>query len=446
MSTPTRPPALDPLKHCASCRKHRGNQRKGWHPITRGDGSTRGWTCGACPRADEPIRRTVTKTGMVRFKSVVDATPTGARDRRQAQKTFADLEQAREWVGQVRTEVAFSGTYAAPVIESVEQLVERWLKSRRDIRVGTVEGYRNALAPVLRKIGERDVRTLAMRDVEELVAWMAREGGKRGQALGPRSVRAALVALGQAVDLAVHDGTLGTNPVRIARLLRHRKVVGKDLQHWQTTELIRFRDHADTDDLAGAWRLTLSGMTRADVMGLRWSDLDLEAGVASVSQGRVALDHGDLVDDAKSAQRVRVVPFEAIHAGSVPHLRAMRRRQAEDRLRAGGAYHDSGYVVVDALGRPLRPEVYSDRFRRLCAAAGVPVINLHSVRHSLAFMLHQAGVAPGDCAALLGHTVEVFLSTYLPHSGAAGIQAAARALGQMTCNVASAGVGFVSGE
>ena len=73
--------------------------------------------------------------------------------------------------------------------------------------------------------------------------------------------------------------------------------------------------------------------------------------------------------------------------------------------------------------------MYSDRFRRLCASAGVPTINLHSVRHSLAFWLHQIGVAPADAAALLGHSTEVHLSTYLPHSGAAGIQAAARALG-----------------
>jgi integrase len=85
-------------------------------------------------------------------------------------------------------------------------------------------------------------------------------------------------------------------------------------------------------------------------------------------------------------------------------------------------------VVVDALGRPVRPEWYSDRFRALCAGAKVPTITLHAVRHSLAFLLHKQGVSPADAAALLGHTVEVHLSTYLPHSGGAGIDAAATAL------------------
>ncbi|MFC7404294.1 tyrosine-type recombinase/integrase [Georgenia alba] len=128
------------------------------------------------------------------------------------------------------------------------------------------------------------------------------------------------------------------------------------------------------------------------------------------------------------------MPFEAIHPGTAALLRSLKAAQAAERLAAGPAYREclesDRLVVVDALGEPMRPEVYSDRFRRLCVAAGVPSITLHSVRHSLAFWLHQVGVAPADAAALLGHTVEVHLSTYLPHSRAAEFTAAAQALGR----------------
>jgi integrase len=244
--------------------------------------------------------------------------------------------------------------------------------------------------------------------------------------------RPALVALGQAFDTAVREGMVTRNVVRLARRPRQRKRVGRDLEHWQPAELLTFRSTADRDPLAAAWRLTLCGLTRADVMGLRWSDVDLEAGTVTVRTGRVALDHGYHVDEPKSAQRRRRVPVETIHPGTVAALRSLRVAQAADRLKAGEVWAESGLVVVDALGAPLRPETYSDRFRRLCATAGVSKITLHSVRHSLAFWLHSLGVTPADAAALLGHTVEVHLSTYLPESGATGIAAAAAALGRVT--------------
>lgn len=137
----------------------------------------------------------------------------------------------------------------------------------------------------------------------------------------------------------------------------------------------------------------------------------------------------DFTGDTKSAQHKRTIPIEEIEPGTVAPLKKMKTRQAEEKLRTGAAYVDSGYVVIDELGRPLRPELYSDRFRSLCRAADVPVIHLHSVRHTLAFALHRLGVTPGDASALLGHTVQVHLSTYLPESGASGIAAAATALG-----------------
>ena len=133
----------------------------------------------------------------------------------------------------------------------------------------------------------------------------------------------------------------------------------------------------------------------------------------------------DVAPEQLEMPSARASPVEVIHPGTVTLLRALKARQAANRLAAGTAWRESVYVVVNALGEPLRPELYSDTFRRLCDAANVPAIRLHSCRHSLAFWLHSLGVAPADAAALLGHTVEVHLSTYLPDSGSAGIAAAA---------------------
>lgn len=379
------------------------------------------------PREGEPIRIVATQAGH-RYRAVLDVAPAGT-PRKQLTRTFDSLREARDFVHTTRAKLA-TGTFAAPSTETLTQLCERWLESRRDVRPVTREGYRHWLAPVLRRLGSKRVQELSVTDVEQLAMWLSKSGGRRGQALGPKSVKSCLVALSQALDMAAREGTVNRNVAKLARRPRSRSRRGTDLQHWQPDELLRFRTHSDAHPLAGAWRLTLSGMTRADVLGLRWSDIDLGTGIACVSQGRVALERADYVDDPKSEARRRAVPVEQMHPGSLDALRALFARQTSERLNAGSSYQGSGLVVVDALGRPVRPEWYSDQFRRLCQVAGVPLITLHSVRHSLAFWLHREGVAPADAAALLGHTVEVHLSTYLPHSGAAGIASAASAIGR----------------
>jgi integrase len=85
-------------------------------------------------------------------------------------------------------------------------------------------------------------------------------------------------------------------------------------------------------------------------------------------------------------------------------------------------------VLVDADGKPVRPELYSDTVRRLCREAGLRTIHLHLVRHTLATALLNAGVTIVDAAALLGHTPDVFVSTYLRKSEA-GVRSAGLALG-----------------
>ncbi|WP_322411455.1 hypothetical protein [Microbacterium invictum] len=175
------------------------------------------------------------------------------------------------------------------------------------------------------------------------------------------------------------------NPVRFAKPPRQAPKVSGDAHYWTRAQVDRFRGVSDSDALAGLFRLSLAGMTRADLHGLMWDDVDMARGLVRVERGRVALQGGaTAVDEPKSAARHRTLPIEQVEPGTIAALRSLRAAQAADRLRAGGAWVDSGYVIVDAIGRPEHPERYSERFRRLSAEAGLPPIRLHALRHSLA--------------------------------------------------------------
>jgi integrase len=110
------------------------------------------------------------------------------------------------------------------------------------------------------------------------------------------------------------------------------------------------------------------------------------------------------------------------------------RHQARERLVLGAGYPESGLVLVDALGVPVRPEAYSDKFHKLTRAAGLRETNPHLVRHTLAVAMDRAGIAPVDAAPLLGHTVETYISTYLRPSEM-GARSAASGLGTALAGV-----------
>lgn len=70
---------------------------------------------------------------------------------------------------------------------------------------------------------------------------------------------------------------------------------------------------------------------------------------------------------------------------------------------------DRGLVAVNADGS-LHP--YSKAFAAPCAAAGVPVIRLHDVRHTAATMLLDGGTTPSATARWLGHDPAITLQVY----------------------------------
>lgn len=382
----------------------------------------------AKPRQGEPIR-TVEVRGQVRYRAVVDVARPG-EPRKQRTATFDTIKAARTWVNTTRSQVA-TGSYFAPTAETVDQVLDRWLAGLVDVRPATVEHYGFLVQPVRRRLGRRPIASITATDVEALTAWLSAEGGKRGRPLGVKAVRASTGCLAAALDVAVRHGDLPRNVARLARKPRQRRPRGTDLQHWSTEQLRTFVAYIDADAWAACWRLSCVGLRRSEVLGLTWADVDLERGTVSVNRSRVPVSGGHVEGDPKSAASRRTVPVEAIFSGTVAMLRALKARQAADRLAAGEAWVTGpDYVLTDAVGQPVGSQRYSARFRALATAAGLPVIRLHSLRHSIAFLLHDAGVVPNDAASLLGHSLQVHMSTYLPSSGSAGITVAAQAMGR----------------
>lgn len=225
--------------------------------------------------------------------------------------------------------------------------------------------------------------------------------------VAPQTVVTMLVVLSSALDDATREGLTARN---VARLVKRPTVPHHEMASWTPQQAIQFRQQVRGDRLVACWLLTLAGLRRSEILGLRWSDVDLDAGTVSVAQGRVVVEgRGTVTGDPKSKRSRRALPMPS---DVIAALRAFRVRQAEERLALGEQYSETGLVAVNDDGSPIRPETYSNDFSRHSKDAGVPVIRLHDVRHTAATMLLDGGTTPSATAKWLGHDPAITLRVY----------------------------------
>lgn len=383
------------------------------------------------PRQGEPIRLVrgtdgrpeLDRQGRPKYRAVIDVGTNAVGRRRQLTSTHPTLTAAREWVAGTRTDVK-TGTFIAPDRVTFDQLADEWLASKAGVRPVTRRGYADVLKAARDHLGDKRVQAITRADIDALLAALAVQG-RRGKPLSRRSLGYTLTTVKAVLRFAV-PRLIAVNPAEGVEI-PHGAARRGDVHPWEPSELLAFRATADEHEWAGAWRLALSGLRRSEVLGLRWDAIDLDAGTVTVKAGRVRLDGSHTATDApKATKSRRTVPVEMLHPGTMALLRSLKAQQAADKLAAGRAYRETGAVLVDPLGEPVSPERFTGEFGRLCAAAEVPSVRLHWLRHSLATIMHRAGIEAADAAAVLGHSTAVHL-TYYVTSSQPGVSRAAQA-------------------
>jgi integrase len=154
------------------------------------------------------------------------------------------------------------------------------------------------------------------------------------------------------------------------------------MQVWTPQQLRAFLAHARHDRLYALWLLVATtGMRRAELAGLRWVDVDLDAARLSPRRPRVVVNYVVHESEPKTRMGKRSL---ALDPATLTALEEHKGRQDQERAEVGSAWMDSGLVFTRPDGAPIHPDLITDWFRRLARAAGLPPIRLHDVRHSYA--------------------------------------------------------------
>jgi integrase len=296
------------------------------------------------------------------------------------------------------------GITAPGELPTVASYVDEWLAGRRSsLRQSTWNSYRDVLeGRVVPRLGALRLDKLTAKQVAVLAVDLEAHGGRdprRGPGLSARSVRYTLTVLTRALDDAVKRGLIPRNP---AEHVDRPRVADKEMEWWSVGEARTFLGLVSGDRLSALWTLLLTtGLRRGEALGLKWDDVDFDAGRLAVRRTLVSVGYKIRWSEPKTAASRRVV---ALDPGTVAALRAHRARQNEERLALGVGYLDQELVFCDVAGEPLHPDGVTQRFDRLVRNAGLRRIRLHDLRHTAATLMLEEGVALKAVAERLGHS------------------------------------------
>jgi integrase len=153
-----------------------------------------------------------------------------------------------------------------------------------------------------------------------------------------------------------------------------------------------------------------TGLRRGEILGLRWSDIDLATCTIAVVQSLEQTKEGLRFKAPKTHRSRRSIVLGAM---TVEALRSHRAKQAEERLALGPGYEDQDLVCPRPGGTPWAPDVFSTTFAAFVRRSGMKPFRFHDLRHTHATHLLKAGVHPKIVSERLGHSaVGITLDTY----------------------------------
>ncbi|MDQ3257106.1 MAG: site-specific integrase [Acidobacteriota bacterium] len=302
-----------------------------------------------------------------------------------------------------------TGTFIEASPMTLNDYLAKWLQTAARPRVTerTFEGYkflhtRYVEQTPLGGMKLSDVRPL---NIQRLYAEMQERG------LSARTVRYLHAVLTSALKQAVRWNMLARNPCEAVELPRMEQ---REMQAFSAEEAGRFLAAAAEDAYVTLFTFALAtGMRPEEYLALKWSDVDMQKGAATVVRTLIWRKGGGwYFGEPKTARSRRTVPFPAsVLRALVSH----KRRQAEERMKAGADYQTHDFVFASREGSPLMPRnILRRHFKPTLKRAKLSEsFRLYDLRHSCATLLLAANEHPKVVSERLGHaSIILTLDTY----------------------------------
>jgi integrase len=330
--------------------------------------------------------------------------PDGKRQRR-----FVTVHGTKKDAEKKRNELLVSLSKGVPVpvgrltvAEHLRDWLEGYAKTRCSPR--TIEGYQSIidqhLVPALGHIQLRDLQPPIIQ----------RYYGQECSRVSARSVHHYHRALSQSLKYAVRQGYLGHNP---CEQVDAPKWKGKRMRTLTPGELGHLLDIASQSPFYPVIYTAVStGMRQAELLGLRWRDVNPDEAMVSVSQvlyKRHGVCQFREPKTAHSRRRMDIMTKLALY------LKEYRAQCESYHWQLGKPLTEDDLVFLTPEGNPVDPSVLSHTFQKLVKQAGLECVRFHDLRHTFASLMLMRGVSPKVISEMLGHSSVAFTMDVYSH-------------------------------
>ncbi|MFJ3235078.1 tyrosine-type recombinase/integrase [Streptomyces sp. NPDC086787] len=330
-------------------------------------------------------------------------------------KKVRDLEKQRD-AGMVR-KPGRPWTVKAWLLHWVEEI------AKPSVRENTYAGYEVAVrVHLVPGVGAHRLDKLEPEHLERFYTKMQANGSKPATAHQVhRTVRTAL-------NHAMRRGHVTRN---VAMLAVPPRIEDEEVEPYDIEEVQRLLSEAAKLRNSVRWSIALAlGLRQGEALGLRWSDVDLKAGILRVRKNRLRPKylHGcggecgrkpgyckqrirkneDTANTkSRAGRRVIGVPDELARL-----LELHRQEQERERAQAAQEWHETGFVFTSPFGQPLMPSTDYDVWKQLLTDAKVRDGRLHDARHTAATVLLILGVPERVVMQIMGWSSTAMAARY----------------------------------
>lgn len=237
------------------------------------------------------------------------------------------------------------------------------------------------------------------------------EHAKDGGRLNGNTVQHYHRMLSSVFTKAVQWGLVPENPCKRAEAPKAEEIDVQALEEKDVARLLEALQDAPAQFSVITQLALFTGARRSEICGLRWCDVDLDAGTLSIERNvQYIPGKGTVFTTPKTKRSRRCLK---IGPECVQLLREYRQHQRAERLRIGTAWvrrvEIAGKMVENDLlftkwnGAPIDPKTVTTWFPGFLAAHDLPPVHFHSLRHTNASLLIAAHVPVTAVSGRLGH-------------------------------------------